>query len=52
LRLSKCDLEKHDDTFVSCIEDPGQQIGSGGATLNALIHSIEFIQAKNRNKVL
>lgn len=35
----------HPDTVILCVVDPKPNIGSGGATLNAILHITEHISA-------
>lgn len=44
LRKDRGDIDK--DTILLTVEDPKSQVGSGGATLNALLVVAEHISAK------
>ena len=37
------------EVIISCINDPDQAIGSGGATLNALLTAVELLSAKDKS---
>jgi hypothetical protein len=50
LRQKKSLISK--ESLVICIEDPEKPIGSGGATLNALLVVIEALSAQHQYKVL
>ncbi|GAB6027032.1 hypothetical protein CHUAL_013761 [Chamberlinius hualienensis] len=40
------------ETFILCVEDPELSVGSGGATLNALLMVVEHLSAKKGYNVL
>ncbi|XP_045193477.2 L-fucose kinase-like [Mercenaria mercenaria] len=50
LRQSKGYIEK--DTFLLAVEDPKAYVGSGGATINALLTVTEYISAQRGYSVL
>ena len=37
------------DLIISCINDPDRAIGSGGATINALLTAVELLSAKRKS---
>lgn len=41
----------NNDTLIICVEDPEKPIGSGGATLNALLLVAEALSAQKKYKV-
>ena len=43
--LRKKKNQIHHDTLILCVVDPKPNIGSGGATLNAILHVTEHISA-------
>ena len=43
--LRKKKNQIHRDTLILCVVDPKPNIGSGGATLNAILHVTEHISA-------